>query len=69
MGCCLWTAYELSLMPDIDLDDFRYGQLLGLAIALAFAVASYSLILLFVRGTSTGLFSGRAWQAFGASFA
>ncbi len=48
MGCCLWTAYDLFLMPDVDLDDFRYGQLLVLAIGLAFAAASYSLILFFV---------------------
>jgi hypothetical protein len=52
MGCCLWTAYELSLMPDIDLDDFRYGQLLALAITLAFAAASYSLVLAFRSASS-----------------
>jgi hypothetical protein len=48
MECCLWTAYALSLMPDIDLDDFRYGQLLTLAIALALAIAFYSVVFLFV---------------------
>ena len=48
MECCLWTVYALSLMPDVDLDDFRYGQLLALAIALALTVTSYSVVLLFV---------------------
>jgi hypothetical protein len=39
-------------MPDIDLDDFRYGQLLALAITLAFAAASYPLVLAFRSASS-----------------
>lgn len=47
MECCASTVYALLLEPDLDLEDFRYGQLLVLATSLAFAVMTQLLLLIF----------------------
>jgi len=47
MECCASTVYALLLEPDLNLEDFRYGQLLALATALALALMMQSLLLIF----------------------
>ena len=47
MECCASTAYAFLLVPDLDLVDFRYGQLLVLATSLALAVMTQLLLLIF----------------------
>ena len=48
MECCASTVYALLLEPDLDLDDFRYGQLLVLVTSLALAVMTQLLLLIFI---------------------
>ena len=47
MECCASTAYAFLLVPDLDLEDFRFGQLLALATSLALAVIAQLLLLIF----------------------
>ena len=47
MECCASTVYALLLEPDLDLEDFRYGQLLALATLLALAVMTQLLFAIF----------------------
>ena len=48
MECCASTVYALLLEPDLDLKDFRYGQMLALATALAVAVTMQLLLAIFI---------------------
>jgi hypothetical protein len=48
MECCASTVYALLLEPDLDLEDFRYGQLLALATLLALAVMTQLLLQIFI---------------------
>jgi len=47
MECCASTVYALLLEPDLNLEDFRYGQLLVLATSLALAVMTQLLFAIF----------------------
>jgi hypothetical protein len=48
MDCCMVTTYALLSMPDVDRNDFIFGQLLGLSAGLGLAlIARLSTMLLF----------------------
>jgi hypothetical protein len=48
MDCCMLTTHALLSMPDIDREDFIFGQLLGLSVGLGLAfIARLSMMLLF----------------------
>jgi hypothetical protein len=46
MDCCMSTAYALLSTPDIDRDDFIFGQLLTLSMGLSLVLIGRLLALL-----------------------
>jgi hypothetical protein len=46
MSCPSLSLYPLLVMPDLDADDFRFGQLIALAAGLSVLVAGRALVLL-----------------------
>jgi hypothetical protein len=47
MSCPSLGLYPLVVMSDLELDDFRFGQLIALATGLSVVVAGRALVLLF----------------------
>jgi hypothetical protein len=46
MDCCILTTYAMLSMPDIDRDDFIFGQLLTLSTGLSLVLIGRLLTLL-----------------------